>query len=148
MDLSPAVVELLQHGIGNGAAYAAAHYADLLLALGLGGLAQGAYKVVEAVALLLMAELLGGGAHSLNDDGDGALLPIVIMDGDGDTLAVFIYPQDDELARLSLLCHHGGLDLIQDHSRLQSCFCNNAIHRCYLPSLCVFTRIRSLTWGE
>ena len=128
MDLGPAVVELLQHGIGNGAADAAAHHADLLLALGLGGRPQGAHEVMEAVALLLVAELFRGSAHGLHDDGDGALLPVVVMDSDGDTLAIFIHAQDNKLAGLGLLGHHGGLDLIQDHGRLQGCFRNNAIH--------------------
>ena len=62
---------------------------------------------MQILALLLVAELLGGGAHGLDDDGDGALLAVIVMDGDGDTLAVLIHPQDDELARLCLLGHHG-----------------------------------------
>ena len=39
---------------------AAAHHADLLLTLGLGRTAQRAHKVMQALALLLVAELLGG----------------------------------------------------------------------------------------
>ena len=83
---------------------------------------------MQAVALLLVAELFRGGAHGLHDDGHGALFPIIVVDGDGDTLAVFIHTQDDELTRLRLPGHHGRLDLIQDHGRLQGCFRNNAVH--------------------
>ena len=128
MDLGPAIVELLQHRIGDGAADAATHYADLFLALSLSGLTQRTDEIVQAITLLLVAELFRGGAHGLHDDRNGALFPVIVMDGDGDTLAIFIHPQDDELARLCLLGHHGSLDLIQDHGRLQGCFCNNAIH--------------------
>ena len=51
MDLSAIVMELLQHGIRNGAANAAAHNGDLLLALGLGGLAQRSHEVCQACLL-------------------------------------------------------------------------------------------------
>ena len=39
-------------GQGNGAAYAAAYHADPLHALGVGGLAQGAYEVLDVVTLV------------------------------------------------------------------------------------------------
>jgi len=50
------------------------------------------------------------------------------MDRDGDAFAVFIDAQDDELAGLGLLCHHRGLDLIQDDGRLERFFSDDAIH--------------------
>ena len=128
VDLGTAVVELLQHGIRDGAADAAAHHADLLLALGLGGLAQGAHKVLKTVALLLVAELLGGSAHGLDDNGHSALLAVVVVDGDGDALADLVHTQDDELPRLRLLRHHGGLDLIEDHGGLQRFFSDDTVH--------------------
>ena len=134
MDLGSAVVELLQNGIRDGAAHAAADDTDLLLALGFGGLAQGAHKVVQILALLLVAELFGGGAHGLDNDGDSALLAVIVMDGDGDTLAVFIHPQDDELAGLCLFGNHRSLDLIQDHGGFQRFFGHDAIHgRSFFP---------------
>ena len=51
--LRAAVVELLQDGVCDGAAHAAADDADLLLALGFGGLAERADEVLQAIALLL-----------------------------------------------------------------------------------------------
>jgi hypothetical protein len=35
-----------------------------------------AYKILQAVALLQLVELLGSGAHGLHDDADGALLGV------------------------------------------------------------------------
>ena len=128
MDLGPVVVELLQHGIGDGAADAAADDADLLLAGGLGGLAQGTHEVLEAVAFLEVVHLLGGGAHDLGDDADRALLRVIVMDGQGDPLAVLIHTEDDELARLRLLGHQGSLDLKEDHRGLQGFLSHNAKH--------------------
>ena len=116
----------------DGAAHAAAHHADLLLALGLGGLAQGTHKVLQAVALVQVAQLLRGGANRLDDDGDGALLRVKIIDRNRDPLAVLIHPQDDELARLGLFGHQGCLDLIERDGGTEGLFSHNAIHS--LPS--------------
>ena len=121
-------MELLQHGVGDGAAYAAADDTDLLLALRLGGAAQGTHEIVETVALLLVAQLLGGGAHGLDDNGHGALLAVIVVDRNGDALALLIHTQDNELARLRLLGDHRRFDLVQDHSGLQRFFSNDAIH--------------------
>ena len=89
---------------------------------------------MQILALLLVAELLGGGAHGLDNDGDSALLAVIVMDGDGDTLAIFIHPQDDELAGLCLFGNHRSLDLIQDHGGFQRFFGHDAIHgRSFFP---------------
>ena len=128
MHLGAAVVELLQNGISNGAAHAAADDADLLLALGLGGLAQGADKVVEIVALIQVGELLRGSTDGLDNDGDSALLGVVVVDGDGDTLTVFIHAQDDKLAGLSLLGNQGCLDLVESDSGAKRLFSYDTIH--------------------
>ena len=128
MDLSAIVMELLQHGIRNGAANAAAHNGDLLLALGLGGLAQGSHEVCQAIAFLHVAELHSGGANRLNNDGDGALFGIIGVDGDGDTLAVFIRPQDDELTGLSFFGNEGRFDLIESYGGPQCLFSHDSVH--------------------
>ena len=64
----------------------------------------------------------------MDDDGDGALLAVVVMDRDGDAFAVFIDAQDDELAGLGLLCHHRRLDLVEGHGGLERFFLHDAIH--------------------
>ena len=128
MDLSTIVMELLQHGIRNGAANAAAHNGDLLLALGLGGLAQRSHEVCQAIAFLHVAEFHSGGANRLNNDGDGALFGIIGVDGDGDTLAVFVRPQDDELTGLSFFGNEGCFDLIESHGGPQCLFSHDSVH--------------------
>ena len=90
---------------------------------------------MQALALLLVAQLLGGGAHRLNDDGNGALLAVIVMDRNGDTLTILIHAQNDELAGLRLLGHHGCLDLIEDHSGFQRFLFHDAIHTYSLISV-------------
>ena len=128
MDFRAAVVELLQNRVGDGAADAAAHDTDLFLAFGLGRAAQRADKVLNVLALGFMSELFGGGADRLHDDGNGALLTVEVVDGDGDAFTVFIDAQDDELAGLGLLCHHRRLDLVEGHGGLERFFLHDAIH--------------------
>lgn len=71
------------------------------------GLAQRSHEVCQAIAFLHVAEFHSGGANRLNNDGDGALFGIIGVDGDGDTLAVFIRPQDDKLTGLSIFGNEG-----------------------------------------
>ena len=132
MDFRAAVVELLQNGVGDGTADTAADDADLLLALGLGRTAERADKVLKELAFGLVSELFGGGADRLYDDGDGALLPIVVVDGDGDSFTVFIDAQDDKLAGLGLLRYHRRLDLVESHGGLERFFFHDAIHERFL----------------
>ena len=75
-----------------------------------------------------MGQLFGGGAHGLDDDGNGALLGIVVINGDGDALTVLIHTQDDELARLGLLGDQGRLDLVQRDCGTEGLFSDDAIH--------------------
>ena len=110
-DLHPGLVHHLGDGVGNGAAHAAADYADLLQALDLGGFAQGAHKVGDIVALLHGVEHSGGAAGGLHHDGDGALLPVPAGDRNRHTLALLIQAEDNELTGLGMLGHQGGLDL-------------------------------------
>ena len=132
MDFRAAVVELLQNGVGDGTADTAADDADLLLALGLGRTAERADKVLKELAFGLVSELFGGGADRLYDDGDGALLPIVVVDGDGDSFTVFIDAQDDKLTGLGLLRYHRRLDLVESHGGLERFFFHDAIHERFL----------------
>ena len=129
-------MELFQNRVGNGAAHAAADDADLFLALGLGGFAQGAHKVLEAVALAQVGELFRGGAHRLDNDGDGAFFRVIGVDGNGDPLALFVHPEDDELSRLGLLGDQRSLDLIQGDGGAKGFFSNNFVHSAsFLPNL-------------
>ena len=119
----------LSQAIGDGAAHAAPHHADPLGALRqLGGDAQGAHKVPDVGALLQIAQQLGGQTHLLEDDGDGALLPVVVADGQGDALPVLIHPQNDKLARLGLLGDEGSLHLQQGDAGVENLFSYNFKH--------------------
>ena len=71
----------------------------------------------------------GGGADDLDDDADGALLTIIIVDGQGDALAVLIHAQDDELAGLGLLGDHGSFDLKENDGRVERLFFYDTIHK-------------------
>ena len=110
---------------------------DLFLALGLGGLAQGAHEVLEAVALAEMAELFRRRAHGLDDDGDGALFRVVGVDGNGDAFALFVHPEDDELSRLGLLGDQRGLNLIQGDGGAQSLLSDDHVNM--LPSFTIMS---------
>ena len=121
-------MELLQNGIGNGAANAATDHAHLLLTLRLGGLAQRADKVGKAVAFLHVAQLHRGGAHGLNDDGDGSFLRVVGVNGNGDAFTVLVYAQDNELSGLGLFGHQGRLDLIEGHGGPKCLFSYDSVH--------------------
>ena len=123
------VVELLRHGVGDGGAHAAAHHGHPLQALCLGGLTQGAHEVLEEVPLLLVVELFGGAPHDLEDDGDGALFPVEGGDGQRDALPLLVHPEDDELPRLRLAGHGGGLHLHEGDGGVEHPFFHNAIHR-------------------
>ena len=68
------------------------------VALHVGGGAQRAHKVVEAVPLLQLVQGQGGAPHLLIDHSDLSVLGA--GDGQGDTLPRLVHPQDDELARL------------------------------------------------
>ena len=130
MDFIPKNVTLLPNTSGARNADEAVRIARLSREVG-----QGANEVVQILALLLVAELLGGGAHGLDNDGNGALFAVIVVDGDGDALAVFIHPQDDELAGLCLPGNHRSLDLIQDHGGFQRFFGHDAIHgRSFFPN--------------
>ncbi len=65
-------------------------------------LAEGADKVMQAVALVQRAERLRGRADLLEDDGDRAVFAVKIRDGERNSLALCADTQDDELTRLGL----------------------------------------------
>ena len=126
--LSKDTMELLEHGIGDGAAHAAADHADLLLALSLCGLAQRADKVLQALPLIQVAQLFRGGAGGLHDDTDCSLFAVIVVDCEGDSLPVFIHTQNDKLAGLCLLRNQRCLNLIQDHRRFERLFSDDSKH--------------------
>ena len=129
VDGAALVVQLLGNGQGDGAAHAAAHNTDLFQALGLGGAAQGAHKVMDAVACVQAVQLHGGAAHDLEDDIHSALFAVVTGHGQGDALAVLKRAHNDKLARLCLFGNERGFNDHLRHGGVQRDFFSDLIHR-------------------
>ena len=121
-------LERLGRGQGDGAAHAAADHADLLLALHGGGLAQGAYKVVDVVAFLQRTQGVGGEADLLEDNGNGTFFPVITGDGQGNALSHLVDAENDELTGLCLTGDKGRFDLHQGDGSVQLLLANDFIH--------------------
>src|SRR5699024_8172766 len=115
-------------GQGDGAADTAAHYANPLYPLGVGGLAQRTDEVLNVVSFVQRAQGVGGKAHFLEDDGDGALFPVIPGDGQRDPLSLLVHPENDELTGFGLFGDEGGLNFHQSDGRIQLFFSDNLIH--------------------
>jgi len=119
MHLSAQLMQTLGQRIRDRAADAAADHRDLLQAVQRGGVAQRADEIGEALALLLLLQLIGRRADDLIDDADRAGPAAAVCDRQRNALAVRIDAQDDELPRLRLggdqrrLDHHAGYGRIQ-----------------------------------
>lgn len=129
-DLAAHLMELLGDGECDSAAYAAADDADVLEAFEMGGYAQRTYKVMDIIADHLMVELLCGCADDLEDDADGAGFTIVMRNGQGDTLAVFINAKDDELTGFCLCRNEGCFDIEHRYGGVEFFSCYNFVHFC------------------
>ena len=66
------------HGIGDGAAYAAAHYAYLFEPFGVCRHTQRPHKIMHAFTFLKRIELHGTGTHDLVDDGYTAFFAVKV----------------------------------------------------------------------
>ena len=120
VDDAALLVEFTGDGQCNGAAHAAADDADLLQALHLGGAAQRADEVVDALTHFEAVQLHGGAADDLEDDVHSTLLAVIACDGEGDALAVFKRAHNDKLAGLCLFGNERGFN---DH------LCNGGVQR-------------------
>ena len=83
---------------------------------------------MQAVALVQLAERLGGRADFLKNDGDGALFTVKIRDSQRNALAFCADTQDDELTRLCLAGNVRGLDHHQLGVCVQRLLFQNLIH--------------------
>src|ERR1019366_3301327 len=89
---------------------ASAHHDDRAKVLDLRGLAQRPDNVEDAVAGLERVEKICGLADRLHDDVDRAFFRIGAFDGERDTLAFLVDPDNDELPRPLLACDARRLD--------------------------------------
>ena len=122
------LVQLTGNGQGNGAAYAAAHDTDLLQTLHLGGTAQRAHEIVDALTDLQAVQLHRGTAHDLENDVHSALFAVVTGHGQGDALAVLERAHNDELARLCLFGNERGFNDHLRHGGVQRDFFCDLVH--------------------
>ena len=106
-------VHFLGNGVGDSAADAAADNTDLLQAVHLGSLAEGADEVGDVIALLHGVQHLGGTAGSLYHNGNGALFAVVACDGNRSALSLLIKTEDDELTCLGVTSDQRSFDLEQ-----------------------------------
>jgi hypothetical protein len=117
------LVARLVEGLGLGpdhrVADAPAHAADRAALLDVGRLAQGAGEVQDLLALLQVAQVVGGLAHLLHDDGSDAVIRPRLGDGQGDALPRLRHPEDDELAGLGLGGHCRRVHLEVDGLRVR-----------------------------
>ena len=75
-----------------------------------------------------MVELFGRCADNLKNDCNGALFAVIAGNGQRDTLAVFVYAQNDKLAGLCFFRNERRLDLHPRHRGVQRLFFNDLIH--------------------
>ena len=128
MDHTALLVQLAGNGQSDGAADAAAHDTDLLQALGLGGAAQRADKIVDTIACIQAVQFHGGTAHDLENDIHSALFAVVTGHGQGDALAVLERAHNDELARLCLFGNERGFNDHLRHGGVQRDFFCDLVH--------------------
>ena len=128
MHLCTVVMELLKDRIGYGAANTSANHGDLLSALSLCGLAKGAHKIMQAIPFVEHAELQRGGSHSLHDYAYGTFFGVIVIYGNGNTLAILIHTKNYKLARLRLFGDQRSFYLIKGNGRLKNLFPYNTKH--------------------
>ena len=128
MHLAAELVQLLRNGEGYRAAHASAYYAHLFEAVGLGGAAEGAAEVGEAFAHFLLVKLHGGCAHYLEDDLNGARLPVVARHGERDALTVLVDAQYYKLPGLSLFGNERRIDIHHRDRGIQYALCFYFVH--------------------
>ena len=92
------------------------------------GLAQRTHEVQQRVSLVEQVKLLGGIAHLLENNGDGALLAVIARDGQRHALSLFINAENNELPGLRLPRNQRGLNLHQRDRFIQHALFYDRIH--------------------
>lgn len=127
-DLTAHIVESLSYRESYRAADTASDDADLLETLELGSGTEGTDEVPDIFALVFIIELKSGRADDLEDDPYGACGAVVAGDGEGDTLALLIDAEDNELTGLSLCGDERSLDIHHGDSGIEGLFADYFIH--------------------
>ena len=83
---------------------------------------------MDVIALVESAQCVGGETNLLENDGNGTGLPVVARYGQGHPLALFIHPENDELAGPRLSGDEGGFHFHQCDGGVQLLLPYNFIH--------------------
>ena len=122
------LVQFTGNGQSDGAAYAAAHNADLVKTLCFGRFTERPRKIGKAVAHIFMIQLFGGSAHNLKDNFNRTLFAVKARDGERDTLAVLIGAENDELTRFGFFSHERRFNVHHGNGWVQVSFAYDLKH--------------------
>ncbi len=132
------VVQPLHLGINRGDTHAAADEDEATLAQflsrhrgKLGGLAQGADDVGEAVAFLVFRHLFGRFTYGLKHDGHCSTNAMVVADGQRDAFRVLLHLDDEELTRQGRMGDTRRIDVHEVGLSREGFFVNNLEHIIY-----------------
>ena len=128
MNLAADAVKLLCNRVCNGTANSAAHNCNLFESLCMGSSAERSRKILKAVALIHMIELLCCSADDLEYNGNSTLFPVIIGNCKGDPFAVFICSENNELTGLCLCGNSRCFNVHKSNRRIQRLFSDNFIH--------------------
>ena len=92
---------------------------------------------MQAVADLQLVELIGRGAHDLEDDGHAPGLGVGVGYRQGNALAGLVHAQDDELPRLRLARDEGRRNVHPRDGGVERFFLQNGVHGTSFPSVAV-----------
>ena len=94
----------------------------------MGGTSQGAYHVGHTITLVEGAELGGGGAYGLHDQGDGALLYVAAGYRQRHAFALLVHAHNHEMAGLAGFGNQRSLDVETEDFFAELNFLNNLVH--------------------
>ena len=116
MHLAAYLMELLCNGVCDSTANTAAYNSYLLETFCMSCSAERACKVMKTFALVHMIKLFGSCTNYLEDNGNSTLFSVKISYCKGDSLAVLICSENDELTGLRLFCNCGSFDIHKCYS--------------------------------
>ena len=121
-------MQLLCNGQSDGAADAAADDANALQPFDMGCNAKGTDEILNVFAFFFCIKQSCCCADNLENDSYCALFSVITRNGQGDSLAVFVDAQNDELTGFCLFRHEGSFDFHHGDGRIEFFSQCNLIH--------------------